>query len=163
MVLLTARADRSDVREGMNLGADDYLTKPYQRDELLTCVRAQLDKAAAQHIATKRIVAQAHRMSHYDRVTDLPNRPHFSLLLKEAMAQSAASGNPLALWAVGVDNLAQLAHALGAGPMDACIAALATRWANGHAQAAVHKAAMSRWHVPVKTALHCCRPASWTP
>ena len=127
VVLLTARADRSDVREGMNVGADDYLTKPYQRDELLSCVRAQLDKAAAQHIATKRIVAQAHRMSHYDRVTDLPNRPHFSLLLKEAMAHSAASGSPLALWAVGVDNLAQLAHALGAGPMDACIAALSAR------------------------------------
>ena len=127
VVLLTARADRSDVREGMNLGADDYLTKPYQREELLTCVRAQLDKAAAQQISTRRIVDQAHRMSHYDRVTDLPNRAHFALLLKEALAQSAASGNALVLWAIGVDNLAQLAHALGAGPMDACVATLAQR------------------------------------
>ncbi len=127
VVLLTARADRTDVREGMNMGADDYLTKPYQRDELLTCLRAQLDKAAAQQITTRRILAQAHRMSHYDRVTDLPNRSHFSLLLKEALSHSTASGSPLTLWAVGVDNLAQLAHALGAGPMDACIAALSLR------------------------------------
>ena len=127
VVLLTARADRSDVRQGMNLGADDYLTKPYQRDELLTCVRAQLDKAAAQQMTTRRIVDQAHRMSHYDRVTDLPNRAHFALLLKQALAQSATSGNALMLWAVGIDNLAQLAHALGAGPMDACVATLAQR------------------------------------
>lgn len=127
VVLLTARADRTDVREGMNMGADNYLTKPYQRDELLTCIRAQLDKAAAQQISSKRILAQAHRMSHYDRVTELPNRSHFALLLKEALSHSTASGTPLTLWAVGVDNLAQLAHALGAGPMDAFIAALGLR------------------------------------
>src|SRR5204863_160316 len=51
IVLLTAKADRSDVRQGMNLGADDYLTKPFQRDELLACVQAQLDKASAQQMA----------------------------------------------------------------------------------------------------------------
>ena len=31
VILLTARADRQDMREGMNLGADDYITKPFQR------------------------------------------------------------------------------------------------------------------------------------
>lgn len=43
-VFLTARIDRSDMRRGMNLGADDYLTKPFTRDELLETVSARLKK-----------------------------------------------------------------------------------------------------------------------
>jgi CheY-like chemotaxis protein len=43
-VFLTARTDRSDVRQGMDLGAEDYLTKPFAASELLTTVRTQLRK-----------------------------------------------------------------------------------------------------------------------
>ncbi|HEY4122318.1 MAG TPA: sigma-54 dependent transcriptional regulator [Byssovorax sp.] len=41
-IFLTAKADRSDVRRGMSLGADDYITKPFTRMELLDAVRARL-------------------------------------------------------------------------------------------------------------------------
>ena len=42
LIFLTARAARSDYREGMELGADDYLTKPFTADELLSAVRSRL-------------------------------------------------------------------------------------------------------------------------
>jgi len=45
-IFLTARADRSDVRQGMDLGADDYLTKPFTRAELLKAVSTRLAKQA---------------------------------------------------------------------------------------------------------------------
>ncbi|MEL7160079.1 MAG: response regulator [Bacteroidota bacterium] len=45
-VFLTAKTEREDVRRGMNLGADDYLTKPFYKDELLRVVKARLKKAA---------------------------------------------------------------------------------------------------------------------
>lgn len=48
-VFLTAKADRADMRLAMNLGADDYLTKPFTRDELLETVCSRLDKQAAVH------------------------------------------------------------------------------------------------------------------
>lgn len=48
-VFLTAKSDKVDVRLGMNLGADDYLTKPFTRDELLEAVFVRLDKQAARH------------------------------------------------------------------------------------------------------------------
>ena len=35
-IFLTAKADKSDFREGMNLGADDYVTKPFDGFDLLT-------------------------------------------------------------------------------------------------------------------------------
>jgi len=45
-VFLTAKTTRDDLRQGMNLGADDYITKPFRRIELLDAVTARLDKHA---------------------------------------------------------------------------------------------------------------------
>lgn len=44
-VFLTARGERSDVRAGMDSGADDYLVKPVPREELLAAIRARLERA----------------------------------------------------------------------------------------------------------------------
>lgn len=44
-IFLTAMADKPDRRRGMELGADDYLTKPFTADELLTAISARF----AQH------------------------------------------------------------------------------------------------------------------
>jgi two-component system, OmpR family, alkaline phosphatase synthesis response regulator PhoP len=55
-IFLTARADKSDIRVGMNLGADDYLTKPFSRQELLDTVEARLQK----HQSSERRYYQAH-------------------------------------------------------------------------------------------------------
>jgi signal transduction histidine kinase len=45
-IFLTAQAKREDVRQGMGLGADDYLTKPFSIPELLDAVQARLDRRA---------------------------------------------------------------------------------------------------------------------
>jgi signal transduction histidine kinase len=46
VILLTALSEREQVRRGMDLGADDYLTKPFTSDELLRSIGARLDKKA---------------------------------------------------------------------------------------------------------------------
>lgn len=43
-IFLTARTDRADVRMGMNLGADDYLTKPFEENELLDAIACRISK-----------------------------------------------------------------------------------------------------------------------
>ena len=43
-IFLTAKADRGDVRKGMSLGADDYLTKPFNDQELLSAIETRLNK-----------------------------------------------------------------------------------------------------------------------
>jgi DNA-binding NarL/FixJ family response regulator len=46
-VFLTGWNEPADMRTGMNLGADDYLTKPVVPDELAAAVRARLRRAEA--------------------------------------------------------------------------------------------------------------------
>ena len=43
-IFLTAKSEKSDFRKGMNLGADDYLTKPFEEDELIGAIECRLNK-----------------------------------------------------------------------------------------------------------------------
>lgn len=47
-IFLTAKTEKTDIRKGMNLGADDYLTKPFDDTDLLNAIEARLRKAAMQ-------------------------------------------------------------------------------------------------------------------
>jgi len=44
-IFLTAKTERSDFRKGMEMGADDYLTKPFEGIELLNAIEMRLKKA----------------------------------------------------------------------------------------------------------------------
>ncbi len=43
-IFLTAKAERGDFRKGMEMGADDYVTKPFTDIELLTAIESRLNK-----------------------------------------------------------------------------------------------------------------------
>jgi CRP-like cAMP-binding protein/CheY-like chemotaxis protein len=43
-IFLTAKADRKDFRRGMEMGADDYITKPFEETELLNAIESRLKK-----------------------------------------------------------------------------------------------------------------------
>ena len=47
-IFLTAKAERLDMRKGMDMGADDYLTKPFDDVELLNAIESRLSKKAKQ-------------------------------------------------------------------------------------------------------------------
>lgn len=53
-IFLTAMADKSEIRQGMTSGADDYLTKPFSRMELLEAVNTRLTKREVVHRQYKR-------------------------------------------------------------------------------------------------------------
>jgi len=45
-IFLTAKAERSDFRKGMEMGADDYVTKPFTEIELLNAIEQRLKKVS---------------------------------------------------------------------------------------------------------------------
>src|ERR1700744_5426251 len=47
-IFLTAKAERVDLRKGMEMGADDYLTKPFDDIELLNAIESRLKKKEQQ-------------------------------------------------------------------------------------------------------------------
>lgn len=45
-IFLSAKTEHKDIRKGMDLGADDYLTKPFEEEELLSAIESRLAKVA---------------------------------------------------------------------------------------------------------------------
>jgi two-component system OmpR family response regulator len=57
LILLTARNSETDRIVGLELGADDYVTKPFNPRELLARIRAILRRAGASPVATQRLAS----------------------------------------------------------------------------------------------------------
>ncbi len=79
ILMLTARSGEEDRINGLELGADDYLVKPFSPRELVSRVRAILRRTGNQESAESRTVAvaekQAHNVLYFPGLTvDLPAR-----------------------------------------------------------------------------------------
>jgi serine/threonine-protein kinase PpkA len=71
VIMLTAADERDSMRRGMRLGADDYLTKPFRREELLDAINSQLKKLARFNREKESAVAKA------TALTEEKTREHF--------------------------------------------------------------------------------------
>lgn len=84
-IFTTAKASKADLRRGMELGADDYLAKPFTADELMGAISTRLEKQAniVQHYTDeiKQVEEKLNHLIHYDSLTNLPNQ----LLLRERL------------------------------------------------------------------------------
>jgi len=89
IVMLTARADTAEIVAGLELGADDYVTKPFSGPELVARVRAALRRVAADEpvptirIGSLEIDSAAFRAADDGRVLDL-SATEFRLLVELA-------------------------------------------------------------------------------
>ena len=54
IILTAARLNPSDVQSGFNLGADDYVTKPFDRHELMARIRTKLRVKEAEDVIRRR-------------------------------------------------------------------------------------------------------------
>jgi DNA-binding response OmpR family regulator len=74
IIMLTARGDESDKIVGLEIGADDYLTKPFSPKELVARVRAVLRRAQQQASPSDRVVVGALELDRLRREVSVGGR-----------------------------------------------------------------------------------------
>jgi diguanylate cyclase (GGDEF)-like protein len=130
-IFLTAKADKGDMRQGMEMGADDYLTKPFTVSELLGAVRARLKKYEAVKSKYDHKLRQAEARLEYvanrDELTGLPNRVLFHVRLRRFVQQEDIDNLRFAIMFIDINRFNDINVALGQEVGDALLQALAQR------------------------------------
>lgn len=75
-IFLSAKTERSDVRKGMNLGADDYITKPFTEDELINAIESRMAKTEILK-ELQATHASEHQNDHKDNIRTLNDLKNF--------------------------------------------------------------------------------------
>lgn len=130
-IFLTAKDTKADIRQGMELGADDYLSKPFTRAELMGAIATRLSKQSVINqrytLALKQAAERVNRSVYYDSLTGLPNR----LLLEERLHQVASKNTQLAqlipVLFLNADRFSRINETLGPSYGDALLKAVAQR------------------------------------
>ena len=91
VVLSTARGDVKDRLTGLQLGADDYLVKPFNRDEVVKRIGALLDRRRRAAAPAQSPAAVTENML-FDRATGLPTVPMVLDRLKEILIDQGQIG-----------------------------------------------------------------------
>lgn len=130
-IFLSAKSDRTDLRQGMDLGADDYLTKPFKRAELLGAISARLSKQAAvtqPYINEMKRAAQTlSQLAYRDPLTNLPNRIFLHHQLQEALRQAKKTQQLVAIFCINLDRFKAINTNLGYSKGDLLLQAVAER------------------------------------
>src|SRR5438105_1612695 len=92
VVLITGRGDVKDRLTGLQLGADDYLVKPFNRDQVVKRVAALLQRRAETVISEAEIPARPAEALLVDRATGLPTVPMVLDRLKEILIEQGEIG-----------------------------------------------------------------------
>ncbi len=116
IVMLTGEAGQEDKIEGLELGADDYITKPFNHPELLARVRAgeRIVDLQKELMETNR---RLELLSITDGLTKLHNHRHFQDELARAFEESQRYNRPLSLAMIDIDFFKKVndthGHAVG--------------------------------------------------
>jgi two-component system cell cycle response regulator len=100
IILLTSMTEKEDIVKGLSSGADDYLTKPFDRGELLARIGVGR-RTIALHREIDAKNKQLEEMAHTDPLTGLPNRRAIEEWANRQLRGAARHG--YSLWVIHVD------------------------------------------------------------
>ena len=137
-IFLTAKTTKEDWRQGMELGADDYLTKPFTKAELLKAIASRIKKQTAEQQRYKAVQEfyntelqyakeQLNYLSYYDHLTNLPNRLALRELFKQVKFTKTEKGQLITILCLSLDRFNQVNENLGYEFGDLLLKAVAQR------------------------------------
>ena len=126
ILLLTSKSQKEDLIEGMDAGADDYITKPFDQNELQVRLRAGtrlVDLQAQLLSAREALREQATR----DSLTHLWNRSSILEILTRELSRAHRESSPLGVVIVDLDHFKQVNDTHGHPAGDAVLREAARR------------------------------------
>jgi diguanylate cyclase (GGDEF)-like protein len=130
-IFLTAKIERKDMRVGMQLGADDYLTKPFAPEELVEAVKIRLNlhqkRDRRYQTQIDRAEDEINYLLNYDRLTALPNQIRLQKSFQSLKSTAARQNNSLPLLLMGIDRFNQVRETHGHLTGNALLEAMARR------------------------------------
>jgi len=124
IILLSAKAQREDMIQGLDAGADDYITKPFNAEELQARIRAGLRIVDLQNqlIQTQK---KLQHLARIDYLTGIFNRRAIIERLKQEMARAERENAPISLAILDIDHFKKvndtLGHHTGDGVLMECV------------------------------------------
>jgi diguanylate cyclase (GGDEF)-like protein len=126
ILLLTSRSERDDMVEGMDAGADDYVTKPFDKHELQVRLRAgtRIVNLQEQLLATREALrVQATR----DYLTQIWNRSAILEILERELSRSSRDDTPVGVVVADLDHFKAINDTYGHLAGDAALREAASR------------------------------------
>lgn len=107
LILLTAKSDRESYRQGMELGADDYISKPFTHNELLKAIHTRLHRQTTIlghcHTQIRQLKEELIFTNNHDSLTQLPNWQVLQWQFDQICTQAQHS-NLVPLLVIGIDQ-----------------------------------------------------------
>ena len=131
VVMLTARSEIKDKVRGLNIGADDYLSKPFHEEELLARINAFLrikrlqDELQGKNLRLEELLRKVEVMAITDGGTGLFNRRHFMELMETEFTRAKRYGSPLSCILLDIDHFKRINDTLGHQVGDSVLAEMA--------------------------------------
>jgi two-component system, cell cycle response regulator len=126
ILLIADEGDLSRVAKGLELGANDYLLKPIDRNELLARVRTQV-RRKRYHEKLRHNYEQSLSMALTDSLTGVFNRRYVSAHLPRLLERSWESQKPVAILMFDIDHFKTVNDTYGHGVGDEVLREVANR------------------------------------
>jgi diguanylate cyclase (GGDEF)-like protein len=119
VIMLTVKNEVKERIEGLHIGADDYLPKPYDENELEARIYAALRSRVARQELRKRnseletLLTRTEHLAATDPLTGIPNRRRFLDVLRREFAVSRRYGNSLSCVSLDLDHFKRVNDVAG--------------------------------------------------
>ncbi|MFP4379142.1 MAG: diguanylate cyclase domain-containing protein [Candidatus Sumerlaeia bacterium] len=127
VILLTAKGDKEDIVTGLEAGADDYVSKPFNRLELRARVEVgirivNLQKERDEQIRQLEILSKKlEEISLTDQLTGIPNRRRFDDVFDNEWHRAMRKGLPLGAIMMDIDSFKKFNDKYGHPEGDVCL------------------------------------------